>query len=199
MSYCHKSDESNVQLHESVIGGSITCHECELQKDWQSVEGMTPHAALTHLQMHLQHGHKVPQHALDRLTQELQPIVLSAVAEADDGVRQQLRAMPVEALLGYVRVSDYELSRSDDPTHHIAFRLHAMFEEITQQLVTPTLPVHDERWSGEPPARAITDADLKAAYLAGFDRSCEGSNGEYGPTDDVVGEWFVEWQEGRSG
>ena len=68
MSYCRLSKTSDVYMYED-SGGGIRCCFCALGG---TVYLATPKAALEHLAQHQQAGHKVPQHVIDQLLEEIE-------------------------------------------------------------------------------------------------------------------------------
>lgn len=68
MSYCRLSKESDVYVFAHAAGG-IECCACSLN-DGRYINCPTPEAMLRHLEQHQRAGHKVPQHAIERLQRE---------------------------------------------------------------------------------------------------------------------------------
>jgi len=67
MSYCFKGPDSDVDM--VTISTGIICCNCDIY-------GGEPHfnterGALDHLRAHIKCGHKVPQHAINRLNREI--------------------------------------------------------------------------------------------------------------------------------
>jgi len=67
MSYC-RFMSGDVYMYPSVHGG-ITCCGCKLEDPWPSFDSRLD--AHNHLLDHRVAGHKVPQHAFDRLVLEI--------------------------------------------------------------------------------------------------------------------------------
>ena len=80
MSYCRFSEESNVYLYPHVDGGHHCCG-CYLQRHTgEFVMLDTLEEVKAHLETHVAAGHRVPQHAFNRVEREL-----AQEREASDG------------------------------------------------------------------------------------------------------------------
>ena len=69
MSYCRMSEGSDLYIYEDVTDGLMCCG-CPLIQPWGSFRCGTPAEMLEHIKEHQAKGDSVPQHAIDRLTEE---------------------------------------------------------------------------------------------------------------------------------
>ena len=68
MSYARFSDTSDVYIYESARG--LECCGCRLDENWTPVF-TTYSMMLEHLNIHLRHGHMIPEHVFEDLTEEM--------------------------------------------------------------------------------------------------------------------------------
>ena len=73
MSYCRWSEESDIYLFHH-YQGFLECCGCALKGEDLFFHANTRSKMLTHLEAHIEAGHRVPPDAIDRLEEEINDI-----------------------------------------------------------------------------------------------------------------------------